>query len=72
MSKAAVTRVTISGGAGDPLESVRRAVEFADAMVEMGAEVEVTGDLYLAVVFPGPPVEGSPGDQPEAREGVPA
>jgi hypothetical protein len=52
MSKAAVTRVTVSGG-GDPLESVRRAVAFADEMVEQGATVEVTGDLYLSVVFPG-------------------
>jgi hypothetical protein len=48
---ARTTLVIDSASPDDPLESVRRAVAFADAMIEEGATVRVTGDLTMHVDF---------------------
>ena len=52
MGGKAATRVTIESGSEDPLESVRHALAFADEMVTLGADIVVTGDLYMTVRFP--------------------
>lgn len=43
-----------------PLESVRRAIAFADEMIALGAEVDVVGDLALTLRWP---------ERKEARDG---
>lgn len=64
MSAHAVTRVSIQSEGDDPLESVRRSLAFADAMVAEGATVTVTGDLSFTVRFevekPKPDEEAQP------------
>jgi hypothetical protein len=43
------TVVQVMSDGDDPLESVRRVLAFADAMVDLGADVSVVGDLSIVV-----------------------
>lgn len=47
----AVTKITIRSEVADPLDSIRKALAFADEMVALGAAVDVTGDLDMTVRF---------------------
>jgi hypothetical protein len=53
----AVTSIRVIAETDDPLESVRKAVAFADAMVAEGATVSVTGDLAFSIRFEVPKPE---------------
>jgi hypothetical protein len=46
----------------DPLESVRRVLAFADAMVDLGADVSVVGDLSIVVRLVAPDEDEGDGD----------
>jgi hypothetical protein len=56
------TVVQVMSDGDDPLESVRRVLGFADAMVDLGADVSVVGDLSIVVRLPALPEDDDEGD----------
>ena len=64
----ASTNIRITSEGDDPLESVRKAVAFADQMIALGAQVSVVGDLALTIRFDPVTTNVGPDQQDTAHE----